>query len=481
MAERFAVSGCKNAPCPKIYKDDQKVQNIMSGQLDNFSLQQYDVSELPSKFNGEMLTHAYVLSSVEEIVRLAGTRYVRGYANGGIESCFVTPALATEDQHGLELAHLLFISAEYINNKQYDQAARLLMQCHDFSSKWGSPIERVCYYFSRALQERIERQTCEELRNPVKPALNFVNNFYSGYNKAEFNQVLAFSYRAVPFVKLVQLTSVQAILDTVGNANKIHVIDLDIRNGSQWSGLIQSLALRSPSSSIKLLRITAIGMDAGDLKDSGRRLHELAKSLEVPFSYRMVQISTMEEIDEGMFNVKPGEAVAVFAPTVFHRLLYNRSLLESVIDVIKRLRPRIMVNIEVEADSNSPSFDKRFIDVLFHSSACFDAFDVIMPDRRDPERVKYEEIFCGSQIRNMIACEGNDRRVRHVKLDVWRCFFNHKGLKEMSFSYQAWYQARLLLKGLSHGECYSLEANGDALISGWKTTPLVAVSLWTCG
>ncbi|GLJ20655.1 hypothetical protein SUGI_0376060 [Cryptomeria japonica] len=49
------------------------------------------------------------------------------------------------------------------------------------------------------------------------------------------------------------------------------------------------------------------------------------------------------------------------------------------------------------------------------------------------------------------------------------------------FNYQAWYQARLLLNGLPHSECYRLEANGDALISGWKTTPLFAVSLWTCG
>ncbi|GLJ20650.1 hypothetical protein SUGI_0376000 [Cryptomeria japonica] len=267
----------------------------------------------------------------------------------------------------------------------------------------------------------------------------------------------------------------------MGNSGKIHVIDLEIRNGCQWSELMQSLFLRSSSYPIKLLRITALGMDSDDLKDSVRRLHELAQSLGIPFSYRMVQIKSMEEINEGMFKIKPGEAVSVFAPPVFHRLLYNPSLLESVLDVIKRLRLRIMVNIEVEVDSNSPPFEKRLVDVLSQSSVCFDAHDVIMPDRHDSRRVKYEEIFCGRQITNTIACEGTERRVRHTKIDVWRCFFKQEGLREMSFSYQAWYQARLLLKEYPNGECCSVEANGDALITGWKTTPVVAVSLWTRG
>ncbi|GLJ20652.1 hypothetical protein SUGI_0376030 [Cryptomeria japonica] len=476
MAESFALFGYKNTQCSM---GDQTVLNIMSGQVDEFPLPQYDVSMMPSKFNGEMPTDGKIFSS-EEIIKLAGTRYIGAYANGGLEFNIVTPPMAMEDQHGLELAQLILISADLITSKKYDQASRLLTQCRNYSSQWGSPIQRLCYYVSAALEERIERQACEELTKPLKPALNFANNFNSGYNRKEFNQVLAFYNSVLPYVKLVTLTSVQAILDTVGNSSKIHVIDLEIGNGCQWSVLMQSLALRSSSYSIKLLRITALGMDSDDLKDSGRRLHELAHSLGIPFSYRMVQIKSMEEIHEGMFNIKPGEAVAVFAPTVFHRLLYNWSLLERVIDVIKRLRPRIMVNIEVEVDSNSPYFEKRLVDVLFHSSACFDSHDVIMPDRRDPRRVKYEEIFCGRQITNTIACEGTERRVRHVKIDVWRCFFKHKGLREMSFSYQAWYQARLLLKEFPNGEGFSVEANGDALITGWKTTPVVAVSLWTC-
>ncbi|GLJ20653.1 hypothetical protein SUGI_0376040 [Cryptomeria japonica] len=243
---------------------------------------------------------------------------------------------------------------------------------------------------------------------------------------------------------------------------------------------MQSLALRSSSYPIKLLRITAVGKDVENLIEGGRRLHEVAQSLKIPFIYRMVEISSMEAIQQGMFNVKPGEVVAVYAPYAFNSLLYKRNLLDNLVDVIVKLRPRIMVNIEVEVHHNSPRFENRFVEVLFFCSTWFDYLDVILPDRHDTRRVMYEEVFCGNTVRNLVACEMNDRRVRHVKTDVWRCYFGQKGLKEMSFSYQASYQARLLLKEFPQGECYSLDANGSAITMGWNGTQLLTVSAWTC-
>ncbi|GLJ20645.1 hypothetical protein SUGI_0375940 [Cryptomeria japonica] len=98
-----------------------------------------------------MPTDGNVLWS-EEIVKLAGKRYIEAYDNGGFEFNIVTPPMAMEDQHGLELAHLILISGELIISKKYDQASRLLTQCHNYSSQWGSPIQRLCYYVSAALE-----------------------------------------------------------------------------------------------------------------------------------------------------------------------------------------------------------------------------------------------------------------------------------------------------------------------------------------
>ncbi|GLJ20657.1 hypothetical protein SUGI_0376110 [Cryptomeria japonica] len=480
MPQYSPILGYQKFSFSEIYQADETEQNNGTlGKLDEVSVPLNFFTELPIKFGSEMPTNKTGLSS-EEIIKLAGTRYIRGFAYDGFESCFVTPALASEDQKGLELAHLLFASAELISNKQYDQASRLLMQCQKFSSQCGNPIQRIGYYFSGALLQRIERQISEKSNKLPKEAFDFAYNIDNGCDKNEIYSTVAFYARAVPFVKLVQFSSVQAIIEAVGNARKIHVIDLGIRTGCQWTVLIQSLALRAPSSPLELLKITAVGMNGQEMKNSGGRLEEFAKSSAIPFSYKMVKVSDMEEIHEGLFDVKPGEAVAVYVPSVFRTLLYKPVLLQSVVDVVKKLKPRIMVSTEIEADHNSPCFDKRFIEVLFSCSTWFDSYDAILPDRDDVKRVKFEEAFCGSQIRNMIACEGNDRRVRHVRTDVWRKFFGHAGLTEMAFSHQVWYQARLLLRQFPHAECYTLEANGSAIMVGWKGTPLQAISAWTC-
>ncbi|GLJ20651.1 hypothetical protein SUGI_0376010 [Cryptomeria japonica] len=143
MAESFPVSGYKNTQCSTVYEGDQMVLNIMSGKFDESSIPEYEVSVRPSKFNAETPTNAKVLSA-EEIVKLAGSRYTRGSPNSGMDSFFVTPAMMMEGQHGLELAHLLFNSAEFISSKQYDHSAGLLTQCRNFSLQWeaqyrGSP------------------------------------------------------------------------------------------------------------------------------------------------------------------------------------------------------------------------------------------------------------------------------------------------------------------------------------------------------
>ncbi|GLJ57428.1 hypothetical protein SUGI_1328580 [Cryptomeria japonica] len=277
------------------------------------------------------------------------------------------------------------------------------------------------------------------LNNAAKPVLDFAFNIESESDKNEFCSLIAYYNRVLLYVKVIQFTSVQAIIDVVGNEKKIHVIDLGIRSGSHWTVLMEYLAHRSVSSSLptlELLRITAVGMNAEELRKTGKRLHDLAKSYAIPLSYNMVEIASIEEIKEGLFTVKS------------------------------------------EAQHNSPSFANRFSEVLSHYMAYFDLLDVTLPDRIDLKRVKLEEIITASHIRNIIVYEGKERSVRHVRTDEWRCLFRKAGFREKGFSFQAMYQARLLLREHASGEYYTLEADGHAMIVKWKGTPLFAISAW---
>ncbi|GLJ20612.1 hypothetical protein SUGI_0375440 [Cryptomeria japonica] len=129
----------------------------------------------------------------------------------------------------------------------------------------------------------------------------------------------------------------------------------------------------------------------------------------IPFSYCPVKISNMEEIHERLFNVKAGEFVVVYAPVVFGSLLYDPILLRNTINVIRKLRPQILVNSEIEGQHNSPCFANRFVEGLFYYSAYFDCLEAVLRDRNNLRRAKYEEVCCGNHISNMLACEGETR------------------------------------------------------------------------
>ncbi|GLJ20613.1 hypothetical protein SUGI_0375460 [Cryptomeria japonica] len=420
--------------------------------------------------------------SCEEIIKAAGDQYMHAWAEGGfnLNYSLAVPGLPGEEQNGIELSHLVLASAEMVSNQRYEEASRLLDQCKIFSSQLGNPIERLCYYFSGAIQERMGRQTCSETYKGKEITPDFANNYRSDYGKSEFSSLVALCTSVLPYGKMLQFTAVQAILDALRHERSIHVIDLGIRTGCQWTSLIQSLSLKHSSSSVKHLKITAVGVNSDDLEDSGTRLTEFAKAMAISFSFCSIKVSKLEEIKEDLFNVQAGEFVAVNAPTVFRTLLYDPTLLGNTVNVIRKLNPHILVSSEVEGQHNSPIFADRFVEVLFYYSAYFDCLEAVLPDRNDLKRVKFEEVCCGSQIRNMIACEGEDRRVRHVKMDIWRSFFKRAGFREKKFSYRAWYQARLLLKQYVNAESFTIEPNGSAMCVGWKGRSLHTLSVWAC-
>ncbi|GLJ20630.1 hypothetical protein SUGI_1340860 [Cryptomeria japonica] len=131
-------------------------------------------------------------------------------------------------------------------------------------------------------------------------------------------------------------------------------------------------------------------MNGEELRKSGRRLHELAKSLAIPFLYSTVVIPKIEEIKEGVFAVESSEALVIYSSFILRTLLYDPVLLDNLLIVIKKLRPRIIVNTRIEGFHNSPCFVNGFIEVLLYYMADFDLFDAILTDRNDIKMVKHE-------------------------------------------------------------------------------------------
>ncbi|GLJ20643.1 hypothetical protein SUGI_0375910 [Cryptomeria japonica] len=465
----------------EIFDFNEEIINsdMMSGQFEDFSEPENLHVAADNSLHGEQIYNEIPPKLCDQIMNFQGGNGVGTSINNGLD-CGVN--LSGEEEERVQLVQLVLASGEMIGNEEYDDAALLVSKCKKLSSQLGSPTQRLVYYISDALQQRIQRNTLGISNNAAKPVSNLAFEIDSLFDVNEFSVLAAYYNSVLPYIKLLQFTSVQAIIDAVGNEKRIHVIDLAMRTGSQWTVLMEFLAHRAATSTTsrrQFLKITVVGRNGEELRKIGKRLEELAKSLDIPFSYKMVEIQNLEEIKEGLFTVKSSEALAVYAPIILRSLLYDPVLLVDVLCIFKKLKPRIMVAVEVEAKHNSSCFVNRLREVLYNYCAFFDMLDVIFPDRNDIKRVKYEELLEGNQIRNILVFEGKERTIRHVTSDVWRVFFTEAGFKEMSFSFHALYQARLLLKEYVSGQYYTLQPDGHAIIVRWKGTPLMAVSAWT--
>ncbi|KAF2289064.1 hypothetical protein GH714_025576 [Hevea brasiliensis] len=385
--------------------------------------------------------------STEEIVRIAAERFIqfrntRTDVASMLDNLFdlSIAGISREEAENVELAEILLASAEKAGNKEYDRASRLLDFCDRFSSNTGNPVQRIVYYFSEAL--------------PIKAC-----------------------HEGVPFYQAAHLSGSQAILENVAEAKRIHIIDLKIRNGLQWTVLMQALASRC-NCPLELLKITAVETSSKQLiENTGNRLMSFAQAMNIPFSFKIVMVSSMEDLKEDLFGIETEEVVAVYSEYAIMNLIVLRDQLYSVMRVIRSIKPCIMVVIESEANHNSSVFVNRFVEALFFFSAYFDCVDASM-GKDDPNRMIMESLFLGEGIRNIVATEGEDRDIRNVKIDVWRTFFAQFEMVETELSESCLHQANLAVKNFPCGKYCTTSMDGKSLIVGWKGTPILSLSTW---
>lgn len=228
-------------------------------------------------------------------------------------------------------------------------------------------------------------------------------------------------HQKIPFNQMMQFSGVQAIVENVASKTKIHLINLDIGCGVQCMALMQALAERQEEQ-VEILKITAIGLQGKtEPEKTGKRLVSFAESLNLPFLYKVVFVTSIIEIKVEQFDIEDNEAVAVYSPYMLRTMVSDSDSLEHLIRVMRKIRPSIMIILELEAKHNSPTFVNRFIEALFFYSAFSDCIETCM--KQDYEcRMRIEGIL-SEGIRNIVAMEDGERMVRNVKIDVWRRFF----------------------------------------------------------
>ncbi|AES65006.1 DELLA protein RGL2 [Medicago truncatula] len=425
--------------------------------------------------------------STEDIMKIAGTRFIQSSSLSESASGLILDhpfgfsfsGLSDEEKEDVSLAESLLACAEKVGYQQYERARKLLLQIESLSSKTGNPVKRVVHYFAEALRQRIDKET-----GRVSVSTNNMKKMGPLFDPQEvtkdLNPALVAFFQDLPFCKISMFTCVQTLIENVTNAKKIHVIDLEIRKGLQWTILMQALQSRNKCP-VELLKITAIVTGNIEtlkniVEDTGKRLKDFARYLNIPFLFDTIIVSDLLHLREDLFKIDSEETVAVYSQFALQSKIQQSDQLETIMRVVRTINPKVMVVAEIEANHNSKSFVNRFIEALFYFSAFFDCFEDCMKD--DENRMILESKYFGHGIRNMVAEEGAERKSRNVKIDVWRAFFARFGMVETELSMMSLYQAELMAKRFPCGISCTFDMNGHCLLVGWKGTPINSVSVW---
>lgn len=104
--------------------------------------------------------------SIPAILRLAGEMFIQSVSSKHSELSIFShpyaslfPELSKEDKKNLKLLQYLLSAAEKLGEKQFHRAGKILKRCDKQRYQKGNGIQRLVYYFSAALHERIDRQT----------------------------------------------------------------------------------------------------------------------------------------------------------------------------------------------------------------------------------------------------------------------------------------------------------------------------------
>ncbi|XP_073135871.1 DELLA protein RGL1-like [Henckelia pumila] len=420
-------------------------------------------------------------SSTETIIRLAAERFIQSTSQSRDEISFLSHPYSSsilchsvKDSEGVQLVHNLLSCAEKVGDQKYTSARKLLEECDRLgSSGAGSLVQRLVYYFTEALHERIDRETGRVTPKGLGKKFDDPTEALTTSN----NSALIAFHNKLPLSQVTKFAGIQAILDHVAEAGKIHIIDFEIRTGLQFTILMQALAVRREHP-LELLKVTAVGTRSKKtLDEANRRLTSFADSLNLKFSFNVVMVADILDLDPTRFELEADEKVAVFAAYTLTSMIVQPDRLEHLMGVIRTVNPRVMVVSEVDGNCNSPIFVDRFVESLFFYCAYFESMAACLED--DEENRAFAESDCfGSSIRNIVACEGEARKIRHVCSGVWRAFFASCGLEEMELSMSCLYQANLVLKSFACGNSFTLDSDEKSLIIGWKGTPLSSLSAW---
>ncbi|KAB2067927.1 hypothetical protein ES319_A09G261400v1 [Gossypium barbadense] len=429
-------------------------------------------------FRDHILTYSkrYLAAEAVEEAAAAAAAMAAGYEENGVEE--------DETAYGMRLVQVLIACAEAVACRDKSHASALLSELRTNALVFGSSFQRVASCFLQGLADRlasVQPPGTAVGRVQLPPVMNIMDIMSDSDKKQEAFRLV---YEICPHINFGHFVANLAILEAFEGESLVHVVDLGMTlglpQGHQWRHLIQSLAATRGGAGKPhciRLRITAVGLCVDRFDVIGKDLKTYAKSMGINLEFNIVE-SNLENLKPENIKVSDDEVLVVNSILQLHCVVKeSRGALNSVLQMIHELSPKLLVLVEQDSSHNGPFFLGRFMEALHYYSAIFDSLDAMLP-KYDTRRAKMEQFYFAEEIKNIVSCEGADRVERHERVDQWRRRMSRAGFQATPLRLMS--QAKQWLGNNKVCEGYTVVEDKGCLVLGWNAKPIVAVSCWKC-
>ncbi|KAJ1296338.1 hypothetical protein BS78_01G292900 [Paspalum vaginatum] len=326
----------------------------------------------------------------------------------------------------------------------------------------GTPLLRSAFYFKEALRLALSPAGETAPAPPVSTPYDVVVKLGAYKSFSEVSPVLQFAH----------LTCVQAVLDELGGAGRIHVLDFDIGMGEQWASLMQELAQRCPAATLK---VTALVSSASHHPLELQLIHEnlsgFAAELGVYLQFAVFVLDTLDLAE--LLAITSGDAVAVHLPVGSAHV----AAMPAVLRLVKRLGAKVVVSVDHGCDRT----DLPFASHLSHAfQSCVSLLESLDSVGAEADKVaKIERFLVQPGVEQRVAARHRAAAMEKPPTP-WRTVFASVGFVPVQASTFAESQAEALLKRMALMG-FHVEKRGGALGLYWQRGgELVSVSAWRC-
>lgn len=398
----------------------------------------------------------------------------------------VSPSFKLEER-SVKLIKLLLTCANHAFSGDLHLVDTYLRRITQLASVTGDSIQRLAVRFAAALASRVVRRWPGIYR-----ALNHSEPISTNLGWARVAHSML--YKSFPYMALSYVVLTQTLVRAMSWDRVIHIIDIGSGDPQLWVPLLKKLA-HGPMGPPQV-RITCVSDNKILLEDLGITLLKEAKSLDMSFQYKPLNVTLMD-LTQDMLDVRPGEALAFVLILNLHILLAeddqvdthfrvnenNKPIKENkkMAEFLKMLRsmsPKLVLLVEQESDHNLTRLVDRFVEGLHYYSAVFDSIDTTfnIGELSGEDRIRLEDMV-GKEISNIVACEGLERVERHERIARWAIRFSRAGFKPVNLWLEALEEAQQVIEGC-RPVGYKVVAHRPGLMMCWHDRPIYSISAW---